>query len=98
MFRNTRVQILVAVLFGLIAAILVWNYTQDMQNRVRVAQNAQPPTPTPVQKTDVLIAGVDVPAHTLVTAEMVKVVQVPVELKLGTALTKPEDAIGRVAQ
>ncbi|HLZ09849.1 MAG TPA: Flp pilus assembly protein CpaB, partial [Chloroflexota bacterium] len=83
-----------AVFFGLIAAYLVWNYTRDMQSRVQVAQEAIAPTPVP--KVDVLIAAHDIPARTLITADMVKIAQVPVELKLGPALDKPEDAIGRV--
>ena len=83
-----------AVFFGLIAAYLVWNYTRDMQSRVQVAQQAIAPTPIP--KVDVLIAAHDIPARTLITTEMIRIAQVPVELKLGPALDKPEDAVGRV--
>src|SRR5471030_1895459 len=96
MFRSTRVQILVAVVFGLVAAFFVWQYTQSMQSQVRVAQEAIAPTPIP--KADVLVAAVDVPSRTLLTADMVKVVQLPIEAKVPSASTRPEDAIGKVTQ
>src|ERR1035437_6901738 len=67
-----------------------------MQLQVRAAQVALAPTPIP--KADVVVAAVDVPSRTLLTADMVKVVQLPTELKLETALTNPQDAIGRVTQ
>lgn len=94
MFRSTRVQILVAVIFGLLAALLVWRYTQTMQLQVLAAQQAIAPTPIPTVV--VLVAAVDVPSRTLLTADMVKVIQLPTELRLETALTRPDDAIGKV--
>jgi hypothetical protein len=61
MIRNTRVQVLLAIMLGLVAAVFVWNYSRQMQAEV-VAAKEQAVKPPIIETTDVLVAVQDIPA------------------------------------
>jgi pilus assembly protein CpaB len=96
MFRNRKFAVVVSLLLGLVAAMLVWNNNQRLQSQLQQEQAIQPaPVETPVP---VVVAVRDIPAHTLLTPDLVKVAQVPPGLKLPDALTKVEDVAGKTTQ
>src|SRR6266852_9262733 len=94
MIRNAKLQVFIAIVLGLIAAVFVWDYSRQMQAEIRTAreQAIQPPV---VEQADVVVAAQDIPARTKVTGELFKVVQVPREIKLPQALSKVEEVDGR---
>ncbi len=93
MIRNPKLQVLIAVLLGLIAAVLVWDYSRKMQAEVQAAkeQALQPPV---VEQADVLVAVQDIPPRHKVTSDLFKVIQVPKEDKLPQALSRVDDVNG----
>lgn len=96
--RNSRVQFILAIGLGLIAAFLVWNYSIQLQDQVRVARQQQAAPTQVIPMTDVVVAVQDIPSRTTLTSDLVKVIQVPVQAKLPLALTNVDDAAGKVAE
>jgi Flp pilus assembly protein CpaB len=94
MIRNARVQVLLAVMLGLVAATFVWNYSRQMQAEALAAkeQAAKPPV---VETTDVLVAVQDIPARTRVTSDLFKIAKVPTAEKLPQALTSLDKVTGK---
>jgi pilus assembly protein CpaB len=94
MFRRSRMGVIFAIVLGLVAALLVWNYTHQLQAQVQKDQAAAT-AKAAAAVTNVLVAAHDIPARTDLGAADVKVIQIPVEAKLPDALTSPDDAIGK---
>ncbi len=93
MFGRRKLGVLFALILGLIAALLVWNYTQQLQRQVQEQAEKNKIVQVPV-----LVAAQDIPAHTTLTPALVKVVQMPQQARLPNALTRVEDATGKVVQ
>jgi pilus assembly protein CpaB len=96
--RNSRLQFILALGLGLIAAFLVWNYSQQLQQQVDLARQAQPIAPTPIPTADVVVATQDLPARTILSANVVKVIQIPAEEKLEQAFSRVEDVDGKTIE
>ena len=94
MFHNRKVGVIFSLILGLVAAMLVWNYNQQVQLKLSQANK-----PAPAQVTvPVVIAKQDIPAHSLLNPSLVEVSQVPPGLKLPDAVTKVDDVSGKTTQ
>ncbi len=83
---SARKPLLLAIAFGLAAALLSWQYVQHAAQARR--QAALVP---------VLVAATDIPVRTEVTPQMLAVKQVPADARHPKALTAVEQAAGKVA-
>src|SRR5215216_1987815 len=81
--RDKRIIIVItcAVLFGLVAAILAGRYLSNLEGR----------------NNKIVIAKVDIPLSTMITAEQLTVQQLPREATPEGAFTAPEKLVGRVS-
>ncbi len=77
--------IVVALVLGLVTAYLAWRYFTDLQKSSRE------------NWVDVVVAAADIPARTEVTREKLQITRYPKEHLAPDAVTKLEDAEGRVA-
>lgn len=93
MFGRRKLGVIFALILGLFVALLVWNYTQRLQEQVRQAAEQHK-----IQTVPVLVAAEDIPAHTTLTPALVKVIQIPAEAKLPQALTSVDQAAGKTVQ
>jgi Flp pilus assembly protein CpaB len=93
MFGRRKLGVVFALILGLFAALLVWNYTQRLQSDLNKAKEQ-----TAIVQVPVLVAAQDIPAHTTLTPSLVKVVQIPQQARLASALTRVDEATGKVVQ
>jgi pilus assembly protein CpaB len=84
---SNRRALLLSLVLGLLAAFLLF----------RLVTAAQPKSAAPVT-VPVLVAKQDIPARTVVTAGMVAVKQVPASLRLASAFTDSQVAIGQAVR
>ena len=106
MTRRSSLGIIFALALAVVAALVAWNYTQGLQTQLQEARNqaeqnvapAPVATATPIPLVDVVVASSDVPARTRLAATWLKVVQVPREARLPQAITRIEDADGKITQ
>jgi len=77
--------IVVALVLGLVTAYLAWRYFTDLQKSSRE------------NWVDVVVAAADIPARTEIAREKLQVTRYPKEHLAPDAVTKLEDAVGRVA-
>jgi pilus assembly protein CpaB len=82
---GARKPLLVALVLGLLAAVLTWNYVQ------RAGQGAKHGALVPV-----VVAAQDIPVRTEVTAQMLAIKEVPVEARHEKAFTSLEQVNGKV--
>jgi pilus assembly protein CpaB len=87
--RRARLVLIVGILIAILAGAMTYVVSSGSKSA-----EAPPPVPT----TDVLVAARDLPARSALTAADVKVQKYPVDLAPPTALTKPEEVIGKIAQ
>lgn len=106
MNRN-KLGIILGVALGVVAALFALNYTQQLQRQLQQAQQqaqrpvaaAQTPVPTPTIATvPVVVAAQDLAPQSVLSTAAVKVIQVPPDVRLARALTRPDDAVGKVVQ
>src|SRR5262249_7382883 len=95
--RRSKLGLIFALALGLTAALLVWNYTQRLQTQLRQASE-QAAEKAKLETVDVLVAAHDIPAHTKLTLDQLKVQQMPKQAKLAAAFTKIDDAVGKETQ
>src|SRR5262249_12577877 len=95
--RRSKLGLIFALARGLMVALLVWNYTQHLQTQLRQAAE-QAAEKAKLETVDVLVAAHDIPAHTKLTLDQLKVKQIPTQAKLPLAFTKVDDAIGKETQ
>ncbi len=88
--RRQWTHLLLALTAGLLTATLVW--------QTLTRERAPLPTPTPEAEASVLVAARDLGARTLLGPEDVTVITLPVRARHPQALTRPEEAIGRVVR
>ncbi len=87
--RNiSRKVIIVALIFGLIAASLVYMYTKKMEAQYETKARLQP----------VVVALRTIPAHVSVTAEMVEIKKIPAEYILPSAFRDTKDVVGGISK
>ena len=87
---NNRTLLLAALLLGLISAILIGIYLSSLDG----GEEALPPVTTRT----VVVAAAEITPLTQITAEMLVVKSIPLDLVLTGAFTDTEDAIGQTAQ
>lgn len=95
--RRSKLGLIFALALGVTAALLVWNYTQRLQTQVQQASE-QAAAQARQEQVDVLVAGQDIPAHTKLTPDMLKVIKVAKPDRLPDALTQVADADGKTVQ
>lgn len=88
---SNRTLLLLALLLGLIAAILIGVYLSSLDS-------GNNETPAPAETRTVVVAAVDVPPLTEITAEMLTVKAVPVDLVLEGGFTSIDDVVGQKTQ
>ncbi|MEP7003559.1 MAG: RcpC/CpaB family pilus assembly protein [Chloroflexota bacterium] len=81
------------LIVGILIAVLAGGMTYVVSSGSKSAD-----APPPVATTDVLVAARDLPARSALTAADVKLAKYPVDLAPPTALTKPEEITGKIAQ
>lgn len=76
-----------SVVLGIATSYMVYNYVDQASQAAK-----------PIETVPVVTATKDIPVRTPITAEMLRVVQVPVELKLPQAVAAPADITGKVTK
>ncbi len=87
---NNRMLLLAALLLGLISAILIGLYLSSLDGGGKTA--------APVTTRTVVVAAAEIDPLTQISAEMLTVKAIPLDLVLSGAFTDAEDAIGQTAQ
>jgi pilus assembly protein CpaB len=87
---SNRTLLLLALLLGLIAAILIGVYLSSLEGDSEA--------PEPAVTTPVVVAAVDIPPLTEITEGMLTVQSVPVDLVLTGGFTDISDAVGETTQ
>ena len=87
---NNRMLLLAALLLGLISAILIGLYLSSLDGGEG--------TVAPVTTRTVVVAAAEIDPLTQITAEMLTVKAIPLDLVLSGAFADAEDAIGQTAQ
>ena len=86
--RRARLVLIVGFLIAVLAGLGTFILSSGSKTE------APPPVPT----TPVLVASHDIPPRTALTAADVKVQQYPTDIAPASALTKPDDVIGKIVQ
>ena len=86
--RRARLVLIVGVLIAILAGAGTFLLSSGTKSEVAA----------PVVTTDVLVAARDLPPRTALTAADLKVQKYPVDIAPPTALTKPDEAVGRIIQ
>lgn len=84
---SNRRALMIALVFGLLSAFLVYRLLTSVQ-----------PKSAAVGGTAVVVAKQDIPARTMITADMVTTKPVPDSLKLASVLTDTKVAVGKAAR
>ena len=87
---SNRLLLIFALVLGLLCAILVGVYLSGL--------SSSDTTPTTTTTVPVVVALVDIPPLTVVNDTMLTVKNVPTDLAVLGAFTKPADAVGQTAQ
>ena len=86
--RRARLVLIVGILIAVLAGGMTYV----------ASSGSKSDAPPPVETKDVLVATRDLPARSALTAADVKVQKYPVDLAPATALTKPDEVVGKIAQ
>lgn len=78
---------LIAVVLGGLTSYLMWRYVDEVGRAAK-----------PVETAPVVVAAAAIPARTLITAEMVRVQQIPVEARHPAAARAANDVVGKVSR
>jgi len=97
MTAQKRRGLLFALVFGLVAAVVTAQYIQRLQQQVQVAQESAL-HPTPIPMANVLVAAEDLPAQTALNPSLVRVIQVPLDIKHPLAVTSPDQINGKTLE
>ncbi len=87
--RRARLVLIVGILIAVLAGVMTYVVSSGSKSSE---------APPPVATTDVLVAVRDLPARSALTAADVKVQKYPVDLAPPTAMTKPEEVVGKIVQ
>lgn len=83
-----KIKIL-AFVAAVIAAVLLYNFLNTLDNKATTVE---------VVKTGVLTASVNIPPHTPITADMVDIIQLPVEAAHAEAVVNEAAAVGKFSK
>ncbi len=98
MRRRSSLVLVFAVVLGVVAAVLVWGYMQQVQQEAeRVAQEGAGRAEA-VPNVPVIVAVQDIPIRTKITASMVAVRQLPATAKHANAFGSIKDVEGKVTK
>ena len=86
--RRARLVLIVGILIAIFAGGMTYVASSGSKSEA----------PPPVETKDVLVAARDLPARSALTAADVKVQKYPVDLAPTTALAKPDEVVGKIAQ
>ncbi len=86
--RRARLVLIVGILIAILAGA----------GTFVLSSGSKTEAPPPVQTTDVLVASHDIPTRTALTAADLKVQKYPTDLAPLSALTKPDEVIGKIVQ
>jgi Flp pilus assembly protein CpaB len=87
--RRARLVLIVGILIAALAGVMTYVVSSGSKSA---------DAPPPVATTDVLVAARDLPARSALTAADVKVQKYPTDIAPATALSKPEEVVGKIAQ
>jgi pilus assembly protein CpaB len=76
-----------SLVLGVATSYMVYNYVDQASQAAK-----------PIETVPVVTAAKDIPARTTITAEMLRVTQVPLDLKLAQAVATPSDVTGKVSK
>lgn len=76
-----------SMVLGIATSYMVYNYVDQAGQAAK-----------PVEKVPVVTAAKDIPARTTITSDMLRVSEVPVDLKLPAAVITPTDVTGKVSK
>src|SRR5690242_10642093 len=76
-----------SLVLGIATSYMVYNYVDQAGQAAK-----------PVEKVPVVTAAKDIPARTTITSDMLRVSEVPVDLKLPAAVIAPTDVTGKVSK
>jgi pilus assembly protein CpaB len=76
-----------SLVLGVATSYMVYNYVDQAGQAAK-----------PVEKVPVVTAAKDIPARTTITSDMLRVSEVPVDLKLPAAVVAPTDVTGKVTK
>src|SRR5581483_10647613 len=79
--------LMLSLVLGVATSYMVHNYVEQAGQQAK-----------PVETVPVLTAARDIPARTTITSDMLRVSQVPVDLKLPQAMAAPTQATGKVTK
>jgi pilus assembly protein CpaB len=80
--------LVIAVVLGSLTSFLVWQYMQS----------AAPQKAAAVETTPVVVAATNIPARTVITPQMVRVQQLPVDGRHPNAFRSPGEVVGKVSR
>lgn len=96
MRRRSSLVLVFAVVLGLIAAVLVWGYMQQVQQEAQRVSQIGKPEAAPV--VPVVVAAQDIPIRTKIAASMVAVKQMPATAKHPNAFASVQEVEGKVTK
>jgi pilus assembly protein CpaB len=76
-----------SLVLGVATSYMVYNYVDQAGQAAK-----------PIEKVPVVTAAKDIPARTTITSDMLRVSEVPVDLKLPTAIVAPTDVTGKISK
>ncbi len=85
---KNKLILLLAILFGSIAAFGAFQYTKSVEDAYQLSGN----------HTQVATVRETVPSQTLIQSEMLEFIEVPVEYVMPEAVLDPADAVGKMAR
>ena len=98
MRRRSGLILAFAVVLGVVAAVLVWGYMQQVQREAeRIAQSGIG-RPAEVPNVPVVVAMQDIPVRTRITPSMVSVREMPATAKHANAFSQVKDVEGKVTK
>jgi len=86
--RRARLVLIVGLLIAILAGAGTFVLSSGSKTEV----------PPPVPTTDVLVASHDIPPRTALTAADLKVQKYPADIAPATALSKPDEVVGKIVQ
>jgi pilus assembly protein CpaB len=89
--RINRRYLLLTIIFAALSAILVYAAVARGGSNTKQAESATLTGP-------MVVASVDIPARTQITADMLTLKDIPLDIRPATALTNVDDAVGKVTR
>lgn len=98
MRRRSRLVLVFSVILGIVAAVLVWGYMQQVQEEADRQTKANSVAAAKPQTTPVVVAVQDIPTRSKLTPAMVSVKEVAVSAKHANAYSSINEVEGKVTK